>query len=588
MLVVYNTAMGERNIKYYAVYIYYIILYLIEMLCVLNTDQCVLEGNLSEINRFLSKESRRTEIHYSTASPDHKHRNTHASDTSADEDASQRSVEDLLYKVHQSTKSTVVHFDRCRKVIDKLHTDCDVVAKKNGDLMNKLRECDALVKNATPAYVRNELERREEDTQDVGSLVSGVSVSTRSRQNDAEVLTDSVRHNIEAIVKDKHDRQIGDDHTAQVVDNIIKDVKIRRMVLDRCSDAPPRDLTGNKYTVRDQVNDSEHATSKSKMKAVIMDLAEEMQGYVHQETYMTHKQNLGNFQSSPVCGVHHRSFDQIEHDMMHLGKEVRRGDHIRAGTLLKQVSEATKVERQDCLRIVDDIGRVVRMRRLKLQELSTGNRPKRRTMTRRKSTRTLNTNFAKRLSEVERDVRTYMDLEIDLMSKHKEDMMRKRQEYDKELRFRVAEARKLEQRLHEMDNENEKYKKLYAQEKAVKATRMFTRPVIPNHRVLPDIAGNDVTVEISYQRPSPSKSPSRSRQTGRNNITTSRNVAPPHESSLARARGGRQGGVSGSHHARVAAKPRLTPRAKHLTRLKVATARERNATKPIRSSARNV
>jgi hypothetical protein len=65
----------------------------------------------------------------------------------------------------------------------------------------------------------------------------------------------------------------------------------------------------------------------------------------------------------------HRNFDQIDHDFNLLMREVRQNDRQSSVQSIQRLSDVTKTERDDCIRICDDIQRLVQKRRQKIQEL---------------------------------------------------------------------------------------------------------------------------------------------------------------------------------------------------------------------------
>lgn len=87
-----------------------------------------------------------------------------------------------------TTKLTLNQFERCREVIDKLHRDCDEVAKTNAEMLYKLKECDELIARSLPSHLREKKTGKE--------LARITPRTPRSKRNEAELFMASIKYNI--------------------------------------------------------------------------------------------------------------------------------------------------------------------------------------------------------------------------------------------------------------------------------------------------------------------------------------------------------------------------------------------------------
>ncbi|ELT90073.1 hypothetical protein CAPTEDRAFT_184859 [Capitella teleta] len=442
--------------------------------------QTKLEEHLDDVHKYLSKERRRTEIDFETKAPTEsvKPKQKKALDVN-----NRAEMSEFLQKVQTTTKSTLIHFDRCKEVIEKLHGDCNSVALKNAELLSKLRDCDEMVGELVPEHKRMKAEPVERDD----TRLSRVN-SSRTKRTEAEMLVKSIRRKL-VLIEDDQLKQVDSNKISEgIIDNIMEDVEQRTAVLEKQTEHPPRDKSGmNKYMVGIDGaagdKSSRSSTRFDPLRVKVEQLAEALEVYVHQEKQVTHKINLTKYQTG---GVSHRNFDAIDEDLIILRRELKKEDQGKAMDVARHIVEATKAERADCLKMVDELQKTVKTRRLKLQEVASrvmGPTLKRRIPQRRvRAAKKSDSSFSKRLNDLNNEIRMYMKLELDQNQRNQAELLKKKQEHEAHSKNQAHKMKKLEKNLKDLEGERGKFKRLYQQEKSAQKSQILKRPTLVGRR----------------------------------------------------------------------------------------------------------
>lgn len=389
---------------------------------------------------------------------------------------------EFIQKVQSTTRSTLTHFDRCKDVIEKLHDDCNTVALKNAELLSKLKDCDGMIKELVPEHALKSL--REERVDRDESRLSNSSAN-RSKRSEAERVMNSIRRKLDLIEEEKEEVENSNQACEKIIDNILNDVDDRRAVLDKHTENPPRDKSGvSKYMADTPWNRSSRSTTRmDPLRVKVEQLAEAMEVYIHQEKQITHKANLSRYQSS---GSAHRNFDEIDEDLLQLQKELKKDDKSKALEVARHIVEATKGERIECLKMVDELERTVRTRRVKLQENAArgaGPRVLRRVPQRRvRVVRRTDSSFSKRLNDLNNEVKMYMNLEMDQNQRNQAELLKRRQEYEAQAKQTAQHMKKMEKEMKDIEGERGKFKRLYQQERTVSKSQLLRKPTLVGRR----------------------------------------------------------------------------------------------------------
>ena len=106
-------------------------------------DYKELDTHLHNITSFLTTEIRRANLALDddvTETAGNPSSSKDGKDTSGPPSSSREALTDFLFRIHHTTRATLVQFDRCRAVMDKLHQDCDDVARKHADQTSRVSE----------------------------------------------------------------------------------------------------------------------------------------------------------------------------------------------------------------------------------------------------------------------------------------------------------------------------------------------------------------------------------------------------------------------------------------------------------------
>ena len=345
---------------------------------------------------------------------------------------------EFLCRVHKTTKSMLQQLDRSRVVIDKLHKDCDEVARKNAENLSKLRECADMV-----ICVVLSLGLEPGMSEEVGPMPSAdLPTPSRTKKTTLEAFVSAVKKNLNIVTEELQMRDDSRKRTEAMLNNMIRNVHERRAALVRHTDMLPREGKVNKYNMG-VLPLRGHQARGDTLESKVEELAEQMLGYVRQESQVTHKVALSKLQQRNS----HGKLGQADKDRKHSRKEVTGKD-------------------KECLKQVEDMIETVHARRMKLQAATRStSRPRRRPA--KKTSVTAESNTAQRLGDLNNEVRLYMDLEMDQARRLQSDLLKKRQEYDLELRQSQNLNNELGKRLRQSQKEKDKYKELYEQEKAI-------------------------------------------------------------------------------------------------------------------------
>jgi hypothetical protein len=393
-------------------------------------------------------------------------------------------MSEFLQKVQHTTKSTLVHFDRCKEVIEKLHDDCNDVAKKNADLLSKLRDCDDMVTELVPPHLR----KKSSDDGDREDTKITRTSSSRTKKTEAQMLVKNIRKNLD-LIGDDHDLQKeGNEVCAKVIDNMLDDVEQRKVILDKQTERPPKDRASKYFSGIDGVGDKSSRARRrlDPLRVKVEQLTEALEVYVHQEKQMTHRTNLSKYQTANT-NVTHRNFDEIDEDLALLQRELKREDSGKAMDVARHIVEATRGEREECLKMVDELEKTVKTRRLRLQEnaartMGPPNVRRRVPQRRIRAAKKTDSSFSKKLNDLNNEIRMYMSLEMDQNQRNQAELLKKKQEFEGKAKNQAQEIRKMEKSYKQLEGEREKFKRLYQQEKSTQKSNILKRPTLVGRR----------------------------------------------------------------------------------------------------------
>ncbi|XP_045159329.2 uncharacterized protein LOC123524867 [Mercenaria mercenaria] len=155
-----------------------------EEMQILSQIQSNLDEQIKQMNDFLATEERRAGI-YLTESP-------------ADDDNEKPALSEteVWSKVQESLKRSQQQLNRCQAVIQKLHQDCETVAKQNADIVEHTKECDAKIK-AVLSYGRQSAKQKTvpKKTQDLfANLMDDIEKLVKTRRKVLDKETEGRRH----------------------------------------------------------------------------------------------------------------------------------------------------------------------------------------------------------------------------------------------------------------------------------------------------------------------------------------------------------------------------------------------------------
>ncbi|CAD5112454.1 DgyrCDS1676 [Dimorphilus gyrociliatus] len=428
--------------------------------------QKILEEHLDSVDKYLSLESRRAQI-AERIQPGAKVRATHL-ETSRHSD--RNSLSEFLHKVGYTTKLTLHQFERCREVIDKLHRDCDEVAKTNAEMLYKLKECDEIISRSLPPHLREKKTGKE--------LARITPRTPRSKRNEAELFMASIKYNMRKLKvkrplncilnelmqpifqEDLHSQEVGRMQCEIIAGQMERDVKDRTQNLSKYTEPPPRDGRTVKYLL----NVPEFTGTKpNELKKRLEDLAIALHYYTYHEGQLTHQMNITKYKRI----ISHRNFDKVDKDLKILQSQLKNNEKEKAIATASHIVDVTKSEREDCLKILNNIEKHVGSRKQKLYEAITDSKPIRRRKKSKNNQQGTDSNFSKRLAELDTEVGEYIDLEMTLGQRYRSELAHKTQDFSAKMRKKEKYIRDSERRLVALENDKDKYKRLYTNEKSL-------------------------------------------------------------------------------------------------------------------------
>ena len=245
----------------------------------------------------------------------------------------------------------------------------------------------------------------------------------------------------------------------------------------------PIEMVENRYTSR--LPNLEHGfmTAANPIRAKLDELSQELCIYMEHQKQVARRAELGRLQET--MAKTHRNFNQADKRLILLQRELKRNDKDKALAVAVDVIQASQTERDQCLNTMQEMERLVHARCTKLQEAASSS-PSVRMLRRRPSTKqraiepgqVTISSLSKRLELLKTDVKKYLELEMDLNQKHKANVLRQKLDYDKTGRRLKSETRDIEKRLRDVQNERDKYKRLYDQERNLTLSRKLKQEKI--------------------------------------------------------------------------------------------------------------
>ncbi|KAK3599808.1 hypothetical protein CHS0354_022373 [Potamilus streckersoni] len=153
-----------------------------EEIAILKQQQTELDNNLKEMADFLLREERRSGV-YLTEPPE---------DDSTQQPA--LTEKEVWESVQRTIKESERQLKRCQSVIEKLHQDCEAVAKANSEIIEQSRQIDAKIRDVV-SRGRKSAKGAPKKTQDVFSnLMDDVEKLVKSRKKVLDQETEGKRH----------------------------------------------------------------------------------------------------------------------------------------------------------------------------------------------------------------------------------------------------------------------------------------------------------------------------------------------------------------------------------------------------------
>jgi hypothetical protein len=378
-------------------------------------------------------------------------------------------------------------------VIDKLRADCDNVARKHADILDKLRTVDTLVHKTFPM---DEPGRGEDEL-----------YSRRHKQQDeADRIVTSIKHRLGQVKEQQTDDQLDIDRCQQLIDSI-KD-ELMKQSSPRTAPSTYRGTARQLHplpainggaTSMDWMDEDEGQGSFSnrrrsrlgQLRLRLDNLSTQLKYYMERDRF--NWTNGRNRHGDVMDVTSHRNFDQIDRELGQLYREVQ-NDRSTSLRTVQRLTNVTKVERHDCVRIIDDLERIVQKRRVKLQQAIVTNGPGRAAATADGSgmqlvpnkqvpvllrqvhnSRSVDTNMSKRLTELGQELKLFLEVDFEYCQQLREDFNRRRRELDERSHVTALEMRRLERRLEDAEAESRRYRRMYEQAQVVQSLRMLTR-----------------------------------------------------------------------------------------------------------------
>ncbi|KAH3695719.1 uncharacterized protein LOC127862954 [Dreissena polymorpha] len=155
-----------------------------EEMIILSQMQSQLQDEMKTMAVFLSREERRAGIYITEA------------EIESDNDAPAINEQQVWVNVQKTLKHSFQQLSRCKAVIEKLHEDCETVAKQNTDIVEQTKECDAKIKSVLSVGRKSaKLNSVPKKTQDLfGNLMDDIEQLVKTRRKVLDQETEGKRH----------------------------------------------------------------------------------------------------------------------------------------------------------------------------------------------------------------------------------------------------------------------------------------------------------------------------------------------------------------------------------------------------------
>lgn len=445
-----------------------------EELLLLKGMQEQLEDDMRQMNEFLAMEERRSGIYLTEPPPD-------------DDGNPALTEKEVWTKVQESIKKSQAQLKRCQNIIQKLHSDCNSVAKQNAEIIEHTKECDAKIREVLSTGRRSAKQTTiPKRTQDLFSnLMDDIEKLVKTRRKVITMETEGRRHSTRII------RQCRD---------WLED---RSLMLQKLHASPGPGAFRSTETLVDSnlPNNIRRAAPPTNDNAImsILDslqlLERELQEYMHLEIMMTDKYRSELRRKQLTKKVHGFSSQGMSEAMGLLNKLEKDPAAIKQSIeILQSVIKETDREYGECVFFLNKVEpRHASPDSQNTNSVASGNSSPHTVKKTHRQTRDWPKNFNTRsqlggkkarsiennidsigmsektepnqlLSKLKTFIATYEELKSEDQSlghKYRAEMSRKKRDADVALQKRDDQILKLQTQLKEAEAEKEKYKKLY-------------------------------------------------------------------------------------------------------------------------------
>lgn len=265
--------------------------------------QASLDTQVKEIGHFLTTEERRTGVYLTEPPPD------------GENITPALKEKELMTNVQGSLKRSQQQLARCQAVIQKLHKDCETVAKQNSDIVEQTKECDAKIKallNVGRQSARQKAVPKK--TQDLfANLMDDIEKLVKTRRKVLDKETEGRRHSTR-IIRQCRDWIESRSLALKKLNNVQGSVATKG--LDTSAEG---EITVSVHREAPPVNDNAVFSVLESLQLLEKDLQE----YVHQEITLSDRfrQELRRKHlQRKVHGLNSQGLEEIENALQNLEK----------------------------------------------------------------------------------------------------------------------------------------------------------------------------------------------------------------------------------------------------------------------------
>ena len=278
---------------------------------------------------------------------------------------------DILRKLHMSAEAIVGHFERCKQIIEKLHSDRVQTERNRDTVMEKFRTAHVMIQASLPSLPSLPQTEVVDETEEDGSRPTTPDevelIPSPIELDETDMILLSIQDRLENSEEIQRAREAEMRECNNILENIFKLIKERKLML------PSQPNLGAR--TQSMPYDQEDSTVGDRLPSKLLLIQEELDFFTNKDKQMNSNASAAtpfNKSDDKVAKIH-RNFDQIDFDLMQLLRELKRTDIKDRLEVVRsmafKLAEETRTEREDCIRIISDLHTSVSVRRQTIEQI---------------------------------------------------------------------------------------------------------------------------------------------------------------------------------------------------------------------------